>query len=69
MAATKWKRLRVNVDLAVRDGCVTEKDLRWAVETALTSSRTADEVLRSRQRIADRPVYVRNLTVRCDRTS
>ncbi len=45
----EWKTLRVLVELPVLNGTVTEKELRWLVETALTSPRHFDDVARDRQ--------------------
>lgn len=48
MAATKWKTERVLVEIAVHDESVTISDIRWAVQTALETHRTFDNVIRSR---------------------
>jgi hypothetical protein len=64
MAATTWKRLRLNVDIAVKDDSLSEKDFRWAVERALTDNRTFDQVI---AKYRARGAYARNLTVRVHR--
>ena len=56
MAATKWKTKRVVVEVVVHDDCLSDKDVRWAVETALTSGRTFDEVARTRHSKSEGPV-------------
>jgi hypothetical protein len=64
MSATRWKRLRVVVDLAVRDDSLSEKDFRWSVERALAENRTFDQVIAAYRA---RGAYARNLTVKVDR--
>jgi len=64
MSATKWKRLRVVVDLAVRDDSLSEKDFRWSVERALAENRTFDQVIAAYRA---RGAYARNLVVKVDR--
>ncbi len=57
----EWSKKRVVVTVSVRDDSITETELRWAVETALTSSRTIDQALRQRRALG--AVYTRNLAV------
>lgn len=45
---TNFRKRSVIVELAVHEDGISENDLRWAVETALTSYRTLDAVLRLR---------------------
>ena len=61
MAATSWKRLRLYVDVAVKDASLSEKDFRWAVEQALNDNRTFSQVL---ARYRDHGTVTRNLTVK-----
>jgi DNA-binding Lrp family transcriptional regulator len=64
MAATSWKKIRVVVDLAVRDNSLSEKDFRWAVDRALTDNRTFDQVI---EKYRAQGTRVRNLIVKVDR--
>lgn len=58
---TVWNKKRVVVEISVRDDCISERDLRWAVDTALTTGRTLDRVLRER---SSESVYIRNTAVK-----
>jgi hypothetical protein len=64
MVKTSWKLERVIVEVMVHDGCVDIGDVRWSVETALTSSRTFDTVIRSRHSKNGGPVRLGALTVK-----
>jgi hypothetical protein len=59
-----WKRLRVVVEIAVRDDSLSEKDFRWSVERALADSRTFDQVI---AKYREAGAYARNLAVRVQR--
>jgi hypothetical protein len=61
---TRWSIKRVVVEIAVQDDCVDTSDVRWAVETALTSYRTFDRTLRSRHPKNGGPVRLGVLTVK-----
>lgn len=64
MAATRWKRLRVMVELAVRDSSLSEKDFRWSVERSLIDNRTFDQVI---AKYREQGAYARNLVVKIER--
>ena len=61
MAATSWRRIRLTVDIAVKDDSLSAKDFRWAVQRALADNRTFDQVI---AKYRDRGAYARNLTVK-----
>jgi hypothetical protein len=56
MARNEWRKLRVVVEIPVYNDCISETDLRWCVQTALTSKRALDRVIRERH---ENPPYTK----------